>query len=297
MSTIIGNDVCAKLSPADIEQILTNHQGKAEIFEDGIHLDMPECHVKNRLGFLFGTHIVTTVAFFGGICTTGTDGTKFRNGRLLSPDISVWTNERKYSKETALHLYQDGTAPKLVVEFEWFHERRMTKKAFDKVLNYYFSDNYIGLDDMYGKPTRVEEAWVFIIHPEKEVVPEDHQFRVKCWWGYVPIVNEILITIVKLFVAIVDVSASPSSGWMWRWSWTFLAVLARCLCWMILDVVPGRPAPPINPLVPYLAIYFRNDRHHPMFYHLHSDQVLIAPWNSGISLMKPLYTNWILSMY
>jgi hypothetical protein len=51
MATLIANDVCANLSAADFEQILTNHQGKAEIFEDGIHLDMPECHVKICLEF------------------------------------------------------------------------------------------------------------------------------------------------------------------------------------------------------------------------------------------------------
>jgi hypothetical protein len=85
----------------------------------------------------------------------------------------------------------------------------MAKKAFDKVLNYYFSDNYIDLDDIYGNPTRVEEAWVFIIRTDREGVPENHQFRVKCWWGYIPIVNEILIAIVNF---------------LWQYSFFWLAV-------------------------------------------------------------------------
>jgi hypothetical protein len=173
----------------------------------------------------------------------------------------------------------------------------MTKKAFDKVLHYYFSDDFTGLNDTYGNPTRVEEAWVFITHVDREEVPENHQSRVKRRWGYIPIVNEVVITIVNLFVALVYVSveqSTPSLGW--RCLWKFLAILARYLCWVVLDVVPGIPTPPKSPLVPYIAIYFRGNKNHPTFYHLHPDQVLLAPWNSTLSKMKPLRTNRILSM-
>lgn len=281
MTIIISNGICTNF--------LTGHQGKAEIFEDGIHLCPPEFHPKNIFGFVLGMHIYKLVSFSGGVCTGATDGTKLRNGTLFSPDVSVWTKERLFSRETAQHLYRDGTAPKMVMECEWYHERNMPKKAVDEVLTYYFSDDYIGLDDIRGRPTRVEEAWVYITHPDREVVLKGHRYRMKCWWCYIPIVNEILITIVNLFVGIVYYSAEESTaptGSMWKFLWTLQAALARYLCWVILDVVPERPAPSTDPLVPYIAIYFRHDKSRATFYHLYPDQLFIAPSNSTLSMME-----------
>lgn len=121
----------------------------------------------------------------------------------------------------------------------------------------------------------------------------------KCWWGYIPIVNEILITIVNLFVGIVYYSAEESTaptGSMWKFLWTLQAALARYLCWVILDVVPERPAPSTDPLVLYIAIYFRHNTSRATFYHLYPDQVFIAPSNSTLSMMEPLCINRLLSM-
>ena len=169
MSAIIPTERLAGKSPEEIEQILTQHQGKAEILNDGMHLGMPESHVKSDIGLLLAGHVRPYVDFFGGKTTSGTDGTLFRNGVLLSPDVSIWTTERLYSATTAHHLYSEGTVPTLIMECAWWHERN---RAFDKKRNYYFAPACEGLRDVNGHHTKVEEVWVLILHMDREIVPK-----------------------------------------------------------------------------------------------------------------------------
>ncbi len=127
-----------------IERELTDCYGIIQVFDDVITRDLPECHTKSAVAVFFLVLIGPYASHFSWQLTSGTDGTKFSNGQLLSPDLSVWTRERKYTAEVANHLYCEGPSPNFVFECEWIQECDQEKKGHDKILNYYLNNNCFG---------------------------------------------------------------------------------------------------------------------------------------------------------
>ena len=95
-----------------IEEEICSCDGKVQIIGDEILRDMVECHRKSQLSGLFTEHFGSFLTYkvMMAYCL-GTDATKYDNGWVLSPDMSVWREENSFDHETSVHMYREGTAP------------------------------------------------------------------------------------------------------------------------------------------------------------------------------------------
>lgn len=138
-----------------------------------------------------------TICFFEGNCVGGTSARRYTNGRLLSPDMSVWTKYRPNSPYGRHHLYEIGPAPNLVLECEWEDAVHQTDKGIRKVQHCYFSETTTGSPDTFGDPTIVEEAWVFAI--PRQCVVSAPQSALRAPWKYIPVLRDLLSSLLRSF--------------------------------------------------------------------------------------------------
>jgi hypothetical protein len=203
-------------------------------------------------------------------------------------------------------MYEIGTAPTFVFECEWSDEVSESKKGIDKILNYYFATNCVGVPAKGSvTPTSVREAWMLVI-PETPIMTDEKLLKTPpLRWRVrnVPFIGFLLYFCLSLvfhclngFLAeflqlpwikaakIERILRKPAFAAWFRWIY---------IC--IYDVVEASDYPPANPVgLPYLVVYFRNRPHSPLYYHLRPNSIFLPPCESIFGYGPPLPTNLIL---
>lgn len=161
----------------DIEIALESYIGKAEVIDGTIFGEMPDCDVKARIPFAFYDAFYSVAHDTGADVFPGTIGVTFLNRNTLSPDACIHFPGRINPIEVQEHLRQPGRAPNFVFEFEWLEEVHDPRKGYDKILNYYFSPAYVGINDDAGHVTRVDEAWLLVrsLRKKRYNLPNDER--------------------------------------------------------------------------------------------------------------------------
>ncbi len=91
---------------------------------------------------------------------------------LLTPDLSVFLMDRMKTPQERKEMKTASKLPNVVIEIEWESKIAQDKLGENKILNYYFSNSYVGAD---GRP--VLEAWL-VCWPDEiepfEELPEQY---------------------------------------------------------------------------------------------------------------------------
>jgi hypothetical protein len=144
----------------ELERILEGADGRIEVLDDIATRYMPECFGKSEFPmFLRGEwHDFLKPRYK---VTSGTHAVKYEDGRLVAPDMNLFSRHtRRPPSENLRHMMLAGCpAPNWCLEVEFQNEARQTNKGFDKVNNLF---SYRGAND-----TAIDEIWL-LIYPNND---------------------------------------------------------------------------------------------------------------------------------
>ena len=251
-SSIIPED----LTNNQLETIVDEIYGKIEIIRPEMFRDMPECRGKGWTAPVFSGFWYEWLYQNRIFISCGTVGILHTNNNLLSPDSAAFDMDQRpcnYEEFEHEHMFQLGPAPNWILEYEWSHEIYQQKKGVDKILNYFFNDNYIGSNN-----TRVEVAWLLV---------KTQNVHIEAFTRLNPILSFLHVLTTIPFIGIIILQAL----YVFDWFGQFIGINFSGKAY-------PEEYPPEDPSIPYLAIYFPNTN--PIYYYLRWNKFFSPPENS-----------------
>lgn len=286
-----------------IEDAICDGYVKVQILGNESTRDLAESRLKSAISLLFLSRIGSYLYLRRWKWASGTSGTKYQNGFLLTPDFSIWTKNGSNDRHTALHLNQPGPAPAIVFDCEYEQECTSDKKGYDKIWNYYFHPTCLGTA-VKGIETKVKEAWLFVVNNHEDDIVESvnhfkfHSRNVKIKWYWIPLLGPLLNFFI--FQTIERCHSNPGlrdddDGGIWLHIQICCSIFVRFLCFLFYEVVKPELDVPEDPLIPYLVVFYRTHPQDPLYYHMLPNQVFLPPWESRLCYTAPVWTNSIYS--
>jgi hypothetical protein len=255
----------------DLEATVTAIYGRVNILDNVIYRDLPDCLLKAELSTMWGGIYGLYFRKHRLYCVGASGGARYADGTYLNPDLSVWDHKdasRRFRHGEAQHLMRRCPAPNWVLEYAWFDDVLKPSRGVDKVVNWYFTK--VGTNQ-----TTVNEAWLLVKHQDVDA-PEQ------------PVCISWVLRLLRELSDVVVI------GTLLFWP----------LLWL-LDLLTGtnsftgktcrRHAPPQDPRIPYIMVYFREDA--PVaygYYWLHWNEKFYPPPRSLYHGAPPLPADEIL---
>jgi hypothetical protein len=148
----------------ELERILEGADGRIEVHDDIVTRYMPECFGKSEVPMFLSQEWAQFLKPRYKV-TSGTHGAKYEDGRLVAPDMNLFSRHtRRPPSENLRHMMLAGCpAPNWCLGVEFQNEARQTNKGFDKVNNLF---SYTGAP-VNNVPTTIDEIWL-LVYPNND---------------------------------------------------------------------------------------------------------------------------------